>query len=127
MKALLSVIVLVLLAVAFFVAWPGWSAYQIYTAIIAKDAPALERKIDLPSVRASLQAAAAGKVAALYVPPSTLPSSPVLAERLKQEAISRIVAGALENLVTTESLLLVISEGGPLKDSIERMLRDQMS
>jgi DUF2939 family protein len=112
--------------VAFFIVWPGWVAYEAYTAVQAKDAKALERRIDFPSVRTSLRAAVADKLTELYVPPQTLPSSPVLAERLKREAVQRLVGGALEDLVTADSLILLISEGGPLKDSVERMLRDQI-
>jgi hypothetical protein len=125
-RLLLLLTAVLLLGTAFFVAWPGWAAYEVYTAIQAKDAATLERKFDLPSVRASLRAAAAEKIAQLYVPAQSAPTSPVLAERLKREAVERLVANALENLVTPYSLLLLASEGGPLKASVERMLRDQM-
>ena len=49
MKRLLSFLTAPLLGIAFFVAWPDWAAYEIYGAIQAKDATALERKIDLPA------------------------------------------------------------------------------
>lgn len=125
-KLLLLLTAFLLLAAAFFVAWPGWAIYEIHTAIQAKDAAALERRIDLASVRASLRTATADKLAQLYVPTQGGPTSPALAERLKREAVARLVGNALENLVTAEALLLVLSEGGPLKGSVERMLRDQM-
>jgi hypothetical protein len=117
-KLLLLLTVFLLLAAAFFVAWPGWAVYEIHAAIQAKDAPALERT--------SLRTAVADKLAQLYVPTQAAPTSPALAERLKREAVARLVGNALENLVTAEALLLVLSEGGPLKGSVERMLRDQM-
>ncbi len=123
----LSVFAIFAALVAFFIVWPGWAAYDTYQAVLAKDAGTLERRIDFPRVRASLRPAVADKLMELYVPPQTLPSSPVLAERLKREAVQRLVEGALEDLVTADSLLLLISEGGPLKDSVERMLRDQIS
>jgi hypothetical protein len=126
MKKLLFLIVVLLLVVAFFVAWPGWAAYQTYNAILAKDTPALERRIDFPSVRTSLRAAIADKIAQLYVPTQSGPSSPVLAERLKREAVERLVGRALEDLVTADGLILLVSEGGPLKAGVERMLRDQI-
>jgi hypothetical protein len=50
----------------------------------------------------------------------------VLVARLKQEAASRIVDASLENLVTADNLIRVTSEGGQLRDSVERMLRDQV-
>ena len=77
--------------------------------------------------RARLPAlAAADKIAQLYVPTQSGPTSPVLAERLKREAVERLVGNALENVVTPYSLLLLVSEGGPLKAGVERLLRDQM-
>jgi len=125
-KLLLFLSVALLLGIAFFVAWPSWAAYEIYTAIQAKDAAALEHKIDLPRVRTSLRSTVAEKIAQLYVPTQSGPTSPVLAERLKREAVDRLVGNALENLVTPYSLLLLVSEGGPLKAGVERLLRDQM-
>jgi hypothetical protein len=127
MRALLALLVVVMLALAFYAAWPAWAAYRIYTAILAKDADGLERGIDFASVRMSLRKPASEKLAELYVSPQAGPSNPLLVERLKQQAVSGMVVGALESLVTPGNLILLTSEGGPLKDSIERMLRDQMS
>jgi Protein of unknown function (DUF2939) len=127
MRKLLYPLLIVVAVAAFWLAWPAWSAYQIRAALEAKDAEALERKIDFARVRASLRNAAADKLAQVYVPPQTGPSNPVLVERLKQEAVSRMLDGTLANLVTPGSLILLASEGGSLKESIERMLRDQMS
>jgi hypothetical protein len=125
-RLLLLIVALLLLAGAFFVAWPGWAAYETYKAILANDVPALERRIDFPRVRASLRPAVAEKMLQLHVPAQTGPTSPVLAERLKREAVGRLVGNVLENLVTAENLVLVVSEAGPLKDGVERMLRDEM-
>jgi len=124
-KPLAAVIVFLLLA--FYVLWPSWSVYQIYAAVKTKDAETLARKIDLPAVRASLRSAAAQKISELYDrPQSQLPSSPVLVARIKQEAAVRIVDGVLARLVTADNLIRVASEGGQLKESVERLLRDQI-
>ena len=88
MKKYLAALVILLLA--FYVAWPAWSVYQIQSAIKAKDAEALARKIDFPSVRASLRSAAAQKIAEVYVPPPSAPTSPALLERLKRDTVSRV-------------------------------------
>jgi hypothetical protein len=124
MKKYLALAVILLLA--FFVAWPAWSVYQIQSAIKAKDVDTLARKIDFPSVRASLRGAAVQKIAELYVPPASAPSSPALLERMKQDTVARVVDATLETLVAPDMLISLVSEGGQLKDSLERALRDQI-
>jgi hypothetical protein len=118
---------IVLLLLAFYGVWPIWSTYQIYSAVKTKDAAALERKIDFPAVRVSLRDAATQKIAELYDrPQNQLPSSPVLVARIKHDAALRIVDAALENLVTADNLIRITSEGGQIRDGVERMLRDQI-
>jgi hypothetical protein len=124
----LSAAILVLLLLAFYVLWPSWSVYQIYSAVKTKDAETLARKIDFPAVRASLRNAAVEKVSELYDrPQGQLPSSPVLVARIKQEAASRIVDASLARLVTADNLIRITSEGGQLKEGVERILRDHIT
>jgi hypothetical protein len=126
MKKLWAVII-VLLLLSFYGLWPIWSGYEIYAAVKTKDAETLKRKIDFPAVRVSLRNAAAQKISELYDrPQSQLPSSPALVARIKQEAASRMVDRALERVVTADNLIRITSEGGQLKESVERILRDQI-
>lgn len=126
MKKLWALII-VLLLLAFYGVWPIWSTYQIYSAVKTKDAATLGRKIDFPTVRVSLRDAATKKIAELYDrPQSQLSSSPVLIARIKHDAALRIVDAALENLVTADNLIRITSEGGQLREGVERMLRDQI-
>jgi Protein of unknown function (DUF2939) len=127
MKKLWAAIIILLL-LAFYVMWPSWSVYQIYSAVKTKDADTLARKIDFPAVRVSLRNAAVQKIAELYDrPQSQLPSNPVLVARIKQEAASRIVDASLERLVTADNLIRITSESGQLRESVERILRDHIS
>jgi len=127
MKKLWAAIIILLL-LAFYVLWPSWSVYQIYSAVKTKDAETLARKIDFPAVRVSLRNAAVQKIAELYDrPQSQLPSNPVLVARIKQEAASRIVDASLERLVTADNLIRITSEGGQLRESVERILRDHIA
>jgi hypothetical protein len=125
MKKLSAAIIIVLL-LAFYVFWPSWSVYQIYSAVKTRDAETLARKIDFPAVRASLRDAAVEKFSEMYDrPQGQLPGSPVLVARIKHEAALRIADASLERLVTADNLLRIASEGGQLKDSVERLLHDQ--
>lgn len=127
MKKLWAAIIILLL-LAFYVLWPSWSVYQIYSAVRTKDPETLARKIDFPAVRVSLRNAAVQKIAELYDrPQSQLPSNPVLVARIKQEAASRIADASLERLVTADNLIRITSEGGQLRESVERILRDHIT
>lgn len=57
MKRLL-VLLFLLFALGFYVGWPGYSGYQIKTALEAKDVATLADKIDFASVKKSLRPAA---------------------------------------------------------------------
>jgi hypothetical protein len=127
MKKLPLLFLILLIGLGYYVAWPAWSAYELQNAIKAKDVVTIVRKIDFPSVRASLRPAAVQKLAELSAGPRTLPTSAVQAERIKQDAATRIVDRTLEGTATPDGLLRIISETGPLKASIEQLLRDHMS
>ena len=60
MKRLLLIILFAL--IAFYVAWPAISAWQIYGAVQGKDPVALSTKVDFPSVRSSMQPAVQDKI-----------------------------------------------------------------
>ena len=126
MKRLLALLVLLLLA--FYVAWPGWSAYQIATAIKARDEATLDRKIVFDGVRQSLRPAAMDKVSEAYDAATAKAGAsfrPIIAQ-MKQEFVPKIADQALSTLVTSRNLIRVVNDGGSLKENAERIMREQI-
>lgn len=124
MKRLLLLLIVLLLG--FYVAWPGWSAYQVKAAMDAKDAATLERKIDFPSVRVSLRPAFTQKASELYDRQlqQTGKTGALIGGQLKQDVLPKIVDALLVTLVTPENLIRVAHDGDRLKDSVERLMSE---
>lgn len=126
MKRLIAIVVLALLG--FYVAWPAWSGYQIKTALDAKDAATLDRKIDFANVRIGLRPAATQKVEELFerMKGQAGTTGALIAGQIKGDVIPKIVDTSLATLVTPANLVRVVSDGGSWKDNAERILREQM-
>ena len=126
MKRLIALIVL-LLAV-FYVAWPAWTAYQIATAVKARDADTLDRKIDFASVRTTLRPIAEQKIGEIYdkFQQQAGPAASIIVGQIKKDVIPKIAEQALGNLVTPANLLRVVTEGGTLKANAEKILAEQV-
>ncbi len=126
MKRLIGLLVLVLLL--FYVAWPGWTGYQIATAIKAKDEATLDRKISFPDVRESLRPVATQKVGEFYeqLKQQVGPLGAAIANNIKSDVGATVADTALKTLVTAPNLIRVVNEGGSLKQNAERILQEQI-
>lgn len=126
MKRIIALVLVLLLG--FYVAWPAWTGYQIKSALDAKDAAALERKIDFASVRTGLRPAATQKVGEMFekMQGQAGPTGSLIASQLKGDVIPKIIDTSLNTLVTPGNLIRVVSEGGTWKDNAERILREQV-
>lgn len=125
MKRLIGLVILGLLG--FYVLWPAWTGYQIKTALDAKDAAALDRKIDFASVRTGLRPAATGQVGEIFAKMQQAgPTGSLIVSQLKGDAIPMIVETSLNTLVTPANLIRVVNEGASWKESVERILREQI-
>lgn len=114
-------------ALAFYVAWPVYSGYEIKTSLDARDAERLSAKIDFPSLRASLRPAVATKVektltAALK---KAGPGSGPLTDELRAKLMPGIIDAVLAVLVTPEMLIRVHSDGTNLKDVIDGIVAER--
>lgn len=127
MKRLLLLVVVLLLG--FYVAWPGWSAYQIDSAIKAKDTATLEHKIDFPSVRTSLRPAFTQKVSEIYdlQLKQAGGTGAMIGGQLKKDLIPGMVELLLNTIITPENVIRIVHEGRQAKDSIDRWLSEEMA
>lgn len=114
----------ILAALAFYIAWPAYSGYQIKQAIDAKDQNALAAKIDFPSVRASLRPTVTARVenelATAFKKAG--PSGGLLTDEIKAKFMPRIVDSVLTTLVTPEMIIRIHEKGGDLKSNIESLV-----
>jgi hypothetical protein len=127
MKKLALVILVLVLGMGYYIAWPAWSAYELQDAIKTRDLATLARKIDFPSVRTSLRTSAMEKLAELHARPNSLSTSAVASERNRKDVGTPVVDQLLERTATPDGLLRISREEGPLRASIERLLRDHMN
>ena len=123
----LMVLALLLLA-GFYVAWPAWSGYQIREALQARDAAKLDAKVDFDSVRVSLRPIVTQKVSDGFdrYQGQAGPTAGLILGQLKKDVIPRIVETSLVTLLTPETIIRIASEAGPIKESFERIMREQM-
>jgi hypothetical protein len=126
MKKLSLFSLVLVLSVGYYVAWPMWSAYELHNAIKTKDLVSLAHKIDFPSVRASLRVAAVEKLAELHDRADSAAAGTLPTQRITKEDTRRVVDRMLEGTATPDGLLRIIGEDGPLRASVERLLRDHM-
>lgn len=118
-----------LLAIAFYAAWPAYSGYQIKTALEAKDPATLEAKVDFPSVRESLRPVVAAKVedSLKELLKAAGPDGAALLDQMRQKMLPQIVDGTLTKLVTAENIITVHAEGRSIKESLEKIVKDETS
>ncbi len=118
----------VLLVLGFYVAWPAWSGYRIREALHAQSPEALAAKVDFESVRLSLRPAVTQKVSDGFDRYQTQagPAGGLILGQLKKDIIPKIVETSLAALLTPETMIRIASEAGPIKESIERIMREQL-
>ncbi len=96
------ILLIVVLGLGFYVAWPAWSSYQIVDGLKRSDAQLLDRKIDFPSIRETLRPGVAAEVDRSLAKAG--------GGALKQMA-PKIVEAALKSLVTPQNLGLLFADG----------------
>ena len=127
MKRLITL--LVLAGLAFYGAWPAYSGYTIKQALAAKDTDTLSAKIDFPSVRESMRPAVSAKVEASLAK-SLKKAGPAGGELLKEmskDITPKIADAVLAVLVKPETLIRIYTDGGRVKDSINRIISEEVS
>jgi Protein of unknown function (DUF2939) len=124
MRFLFRLLFLAILAgVGFYVVWPAFSGYQLYTALAQQDASRLASKIDFDSVRSGLRPVVTSEVerqlgqnAGGNLPP-----------QLRQQLVPQLVEATLKTVVTPENMMRIYAEGGDVRRSVTNILREKMA
>jgi hypothetical protein len=118
-----------LLLVGFYIAWPAWSGYQLGSALATKNAGLLQSKIDFDRVRSSMRPTVTSKIEGEVEKFSAQagPAGAMILGQIKGDLIPKIIETTLATVVTPETVIRIVSEGGSVKESIERIMREQMS
>jgi hypothetical protein len=126
MKRLIALAVL--LIVGFYAAWPAWSGYQIYQSIGTKNTGLLDSKIDFPSVRDSMRPVVAGKITDGLdkFQAQAGPAGAMILSQLKGDMVAKIVETTLSSVVNSENVMRIATEGGSYKETIEKILKEQL-
>jgi hypothetical protein len=125
MKKLIGLVLLGL--IGFYGLWPAYSGYQINTALQASDAALLERKIDFASVRQSLRPAVTEEVSRQFdAAGKDNGLGGLLGGELKKQLLPQLVEAAVNAIVTPANVIRIYAEGGDLKSTIDKIMREKM-
>ena len=125
MRRLLLLILFALLA--FYIAWPAISAWQIYAAIKQEEPERLENKIDFVRVRESLRPSVRTVVAArLEALEARAGAVGLVAKVLSGNMLDRLTSEVLERIVTPINMIRMANEPGMLSEKIKRIAAEEM-
>ncbi len=123
------ILALAVIAIAgFYVAWPAWSGYVIRDAIQSKDTARLAAKVDFDRVQASLRPTVTRKVEEGFdrYQSQLGGAGAMILGQLRKDAVPKIVEASLKALLTPDMIIRITSEGGSIKDSLDRIMREQI-
>ena len=126
MKRLIAVVVVVLLA--FYVGWPALSGYQLRAALERKDVAGVERKIDFPAVRTSLEPVVTREVGNgmdRYLKDMG-PFANMLSGVLKSQYGPKVVEATLNTLITPENVVRLYAEKDNVEAAAERIIIEEL-
>ncbi len=115
---------LILAALGFYVAWPAWSGYRIAQALSAKDAAALDGKIDFPSVRESLRPVVSAEMGKRIDQElrGLGPLAQTMGSDVKAQMQGKLVDQILAAVVTPSNVIRIAHEGGNVSAAVEKIL-----
>ena len=114
--------------IAFYIAWPAVSAWQIYGAVKDKDPAVLSTKVDFPSVRESMRPAVESRISGKIeeLKQSQSGTTALVAGLVQGGMLSKLTGVVLKSIVTPENMIRLAHEKGSLPEKIERIIRQQM-
>jgi hypothetical protein len=125
-KRIVGLIVVALLC--FYVAWPAWSGYTIRTAVQDSEPDRLAAKVDFEQVRERLRPVVTQKVEEGFERYQTQlgATGTVILGQLRKDVGPKIVDASLKALLTPQMIIRIAHEGGSIKESLDRIMREQI-
>ncbi|MGD9829937.1 MAG: DUF2939 domain-containing protein [Hyphomicrobiaceae bacterium] len=102
-----------LVIVLFYLAWPTYSAHQIFGALQRSDARLLARKVDFPAVRTALRPFATREVDKA-LGQIEVPGGREIVDSLRRELAPGLVDSTLDTIVTPDGISRLYTEGPEL-------------
>ena len=95
------ILLIVLFAIGFYVAWPAYTGYSIYRGLEGNDPKTLAAKIDFPSVRKSMREPVLSQVNTRIesVMKNLGPATKLVGDQIPKDNIEKIIDGALASVV----------------------------
>lgn len=114
--------------IAFYIAWPAVSAWQIYGAVQDKNPAVLSTKVDFPSVRESMRPVVEQRISSKIeeMKQSQSGTTAIVAGLVQGGMLSQLTGIVLKSIVTPENMIRLAHEKGSLPEKIERIIREQM-
>ena len=118
------ILLVLLVAVGFYVAWPAYTGYRIHRALEAGNQPALEATIDFPSVRRSMRGPLMDQVDRRIetVMRDLGPATKAVADQIPRNKIEQVIDGALATVVTPPKVLDIYASGGNYNAAIKEAI-----
>lgn len=112
----------------FYVGWPAWTGYRIRGALLAQDPVGLAAKVDFERVRLSLRPVVTRKVddGVDRYQSQLGAAGNLIVGRLRQDLVPKIVEASMNRLLTPEAVIRIAAEGGSIKESLDRIMREQI-
>ena len=118
------ILLVLLAAVGFYVAWPAYTGYRIHRALEAGNQPALEATIDFPSVRQSMRGPVIRQVDRRIeaVMRDLGPATKAVADQIPRDKIEQVIDGALATVVTPPQVIDIYAKGGNYNAAIKEAI-----
>ncbi|MEO0619814.1 MAG: DUF2939 domain-containing protein [Pseudomonadota bacterium] len=116
------ILLIVLLAVGFYVGWPAWNGYAIKTALEREDSTTLAQKIDFPQVRASIREPVMVRLDDRIdqMVRDFGPAFGITKDQVKLDRITEIVNGALDDVVSPDRVGAIYKQGGDFVGAVQQ-------
>lgn len=122
------ILLVLVLAIGFYVAWPAFTGYRIYQGLEGNDPATLAAKIDFPSVRQSMRGPVLAQVNTRIesVMKGLGPATKLVGDQIPQDNIEKIIDGALESVVEPKRIAEIYANGGDINAAIKEAVLNEI-